>query len=428
MNPYIKAEAWRRGREMLRLPAARQGGWMFLAVFVTGFLNYLANVAVGRLLGPADYSIYASLLSIFLMLTAATGIIQTVVTTYMASAATRDYLAEASSLLLYVLKRFFYLGIIGALFFLLISKPLAAFLRIPSLLPVIALSPTFLLASVAPAISGALRGLQRFGPFGGVQISGAALRLFSGLLLISLGLGAAGAVSSFFFANLGTVGLGVLFLADVLRPSKNDSKPQLEGIWNFSLHTALALVCFAALTNLDVVMVKSRFSPTEAGYYSAVATLGKIALYFPNAVVLLLLPKAAARHARGEPSADLLKKSLLVVSLLCGGITLWFLLFPSFTVRILFGEKYLANASLLGWYGLAMTFYALVNVQMFYYLAVQKMRYTYLLLGGAILLMLALSLPGLSLGKVVFILISVGFALNVTGSWIMGRPGFSRSS
>jgi O-antigen/teichoic acid export membrane protein len=409
------------GRLPLRLETLRQGGWMLVATVVAGVLNYFSNVFVGRMLGPAGYGIFTSLASLSLILGVVAGVVQTVVTNYVARLRATCATAEIGALLVYLLKRLLPWGMGGALVLSLASRPLAAFLQIPSVLPVIVISTFLIPTAVLPVVSGTLRGLQRFGALGGTQISVAVFRLVAAAGLIGLGLGATGAVASLPLASLGAFALGVFFLGDVLRRRREGATPKLSGLFEYSLHTALATICFSVLINSDVIMVKSRFSPTEAGLYSAIATLGKTTFWLSGAVVALLLPKATEQHTRGQPVARLLRKSMLAVGVLCGSITAVFFLFPSLIVGAFFGEQYLANASLLGLYGLTMTLYSLVNVWLFYYLAVQKKRYSYALLAGAILQTALLLILPPTLTVIVSVLIGNGVCLSLMGMWMFRK-------
>jgi len=409
------------GRLNFSLETLRQGGWMLVATVVAGVLNYLSNVFVGRMLGPTDYSIFTSLLSLSMILTVMAGVVQTMVTNYVARLRGRGATAEVGTLLVHLIKRLLPWGMGGALALALVSRPLSAFLRIPSALPVVVIGLGLIFMAVQPVALGALRGLQRFGALGATRIGGSAFRLMAAVGLIAVGLGATGAVASLPLASLSTFVLGTFFLGDVLRRRERGAVPRMDGLFEYSIHTALAMVCFAILTNSDVILVKSRFSPTEAGLYSAVATLGKITLWLPGAVVALLLPKAAELHVREEPTAGLARESLLTMGLLCGSITVAFFLFPTPIVHTLFGEQYLANASLLGWYGLAMTLYSLVNVWFFYYLAVQEKRYSYVLLAGATLQVVLLMILPLNPTAVVGILIGTGTCLSLIGMWMFRK-------
>jgi O-antigen/teichoic acid export membrane protein len=384
---------------------------MLAATVIAGILNYLSNTLLGRMLGPSDYSVFTSLVSLSLILGVFAEIAQTVITNYAARLSAKGGIAEIGTQIIFFLKRLALFGMLGAVVLWLLSKPLAEFLQIPSVLPVLALGCLAVPMAVLPAISGGLRGLQRFGSLGWVQISSAAFRLAVGVSLVALGLGTVGAAWSLPVSALGASALGLLLLGDVLRKRDPGKAPSTSGLSGYSSNTALALICFSIMINSDIVIVKSCFSPTEAGLYSAAATLGKTAFWLSGAVAMLLLPKVAKRHSLGLPAVGLLRKSLLIVGLLGASMAAAFFLFPSFLIGVLFGKEFLANTSLLGPYAIAMTLLALVKVWLLYYLAVQESAYAYLVLLGSASLVIALILVCSSLYQVVVTLIAVGLAM-----------------
>ena len=68
----------------LHLKTLGQGGWLLFAIAATGVFNYFYHVFGGRTLGPAGYGIFAALNSFSLILWIVAGVIQTVVTNYVA--------------------------------------------------------------------------------------------------------------------------------------------------------------------------------------------------------------------------------------------------------------------------------------------------------------------------------------------------------
>lgn len=407
------------GRLTLHLETLRQGSWMLAATIIAGGLNYLANAAVGRLLGPADYSIYASMLSLTLVLGAVTAIIQTVTTNYIARLRAAGRTEDVGAILSYMLRRLLPWGAFGVALMWLLGYPLADLLQLPSAVPVWVMGTVMLPIVALPVIQGGARGLERYSVFGSILIGMSLLRLGIGVGLVMIGWGAVGAVASLPLSNLGALALGLVWLVDVFRSRNREFRPERSNVLTYTLYVAVGMTAFTVLTNMDVVIVKSNFIPAEAGLYSAVATTGKIALYLPAAVATLLLPKVAIRNANGESTTLLLYKSLGVVGGLCGAVALVFFLFASPVVRLLFGAPYLSQARLLGPYGLAMTLYALCNIWLAYYLALQQRHYSYALLGVAIVQAILLSASSSNLFEAVAILIGGGVILNLLGVWLL---------
>jgi O-antigen/teichoic acid export membrane protein len=186
----------------LNLAGMFQGLWLLMATLLTGVLNYLANMLVGRLLNPADYGIYAALLSLFTALTALTGVAQTLVTSYTARfTANQDWLA-LRGLVWMALRWLVVTGGLAALIILLIAGPLSQALQIATHWPVRMVSIAMLPMVLAPLGLGVLRGQLRFGVYGWAQVVGAAARLVGGAILVWLGMGVVGAIASLAFASV----------------------------------------------------------------------------------------------------------------------------------------------------------------------------------------------------------------------------------
>jgi O-antigen/teichoic acid export membrane protein len=406
------------GKLNFSLTTLWQGSWMLTAIVASGIINYLSNVIVGRMLGPVEYGIFASMVSLSVILNTISGVAQTVITNYVARLRSSGAMDGVGALLFYLLKWLFLLGVSGMLVLLLCSAPLATMLQLPSAAPVVVMSLFLIPTALLPVPLGVQRGLQRFGAFGGTLFSSAIFRLAAVAGSIALGLSATGAVAALPISSLAAFGLGMVLLSDVLRRRKTEAGPRLDRVFSYSTNTLLALVCFAVLTNGDVILVKSRFAPTEAGLYSAIAVLGKTTLWLSGAVAALLLPKTVERHARRLVSIDILRTSLLVVGGLCGGVTAIFFLFSSIIVSTLFGGQFLGQASLLGLYGLAMTLYSLVSVWMTYFLAIQEKVYAYFLFINVVLVGVFM-LFSFDLNQLVLWLIGVGIELNISAGVLL---------
>ena len=145
---------------------------------------------------------------------------------------------------------------------------------------------------------------------------------------------------------------------------------------------SLGSLAFASLTNVDILLAASFFSGTVAGIYAAAALVGKIVLFLPTAIVTVLLPKAATRAAAGIASRRILLASLAVTLVICLAATVLLALVPEGLLVRAFGGDFRESTALLGWFGLAMTAGALVNVYLSVYFAERDSRFPLLVSGG----------------------------------------------
>ncbi len=411
-----------------------QVGWLLAATIIAGGFNYLANVFVGKLLGPEEYGIFAALLAFSLILSAPMGVIQTIVANYSARiAATSSNLGKLGALLISTWRLLLPWAVGGALMIALISGLIAGFLQIPSRLPVILVGFSLIPIVLFPVVLGTLQGLQRFGRYGWGQITAAVLRLILGVGFILIGWGVSGALLGGVLAGFGAFLLGWWWLRDIHSGSTinefvRSEKPEMgPGISRFSVIVILSMLGFMVLMNIDTIAVKSRFLPIEAGLYSAVATIGRVVLYVPTAVLTLMFPRVAGEHAQGHSTSRLAWRALLVtISLSCIGLLI-FSIRPELIMGLLFGQQFLGEAALLVPYGIAMLLLAVVNVWMLYFLAVQEKLYTVFLLAGAISIILVLFTLQLSFTGVVWALTFCNGGLALAGGLLLWRRSGSEN-
>ena len=135
------------------------------------------------------------------------------------------------------------------------------------------------------------------------------------------------------------------------------------------------LLCFAMLTNIDLVLVKHFFGSSQAGHYAAASIVARIILFLPGAIAMVMFPKTSELYALSKESRPVLKKSLLYTAVLSGGVLLLYLTIPSLIVKFFFGSEYILTIPLIGIFGLAMFFFSLTNILFFYQLSVHQLRF-----------------------------------------------------
>src|SRR3989338_8204792 len=106
----------------------RDGIILFSATMIANALGYLYHFSAGRLLGPADYGILGAILSLLYLINVPVNVIQTTITKFTSQYKAEGKLEKVNILYLTVLKKMFFVGLFGILFFLAISPFLASFL------------------------------------------------------------------------------------------------------------------------------------------------------------------------------------------------------------------------------------------------------------------------------------------------------------
>lgn len=382
---------------------------MFAATTVVNVLNYVFHIFMGRALGPADYGVLASLVSLLTIASVPATSIQTLITKYVATLSAHNRFGSIKFFLIKLAQKIALVGVPAMLVFTIISKYVASFLGISSSIPVLLMGGVVFLSFYSTLTLGALQGLQNFWHLAINLISGALTKLFFGVLLVYLGFGVNGSVIAYAISGSAMIIIALYPLRLIMRENSTADGIDAGEVKQYFWPVMVMILCFTAMTNIDVVMVKHYFKPTEAGYYAAAAIFGKIVLFVPGAIAMVMFPRVAQLNALKHDTRDVLIKSLLVVGALCGLVTLAYFTFPKFIVTVMFGMKYADAIPLMGLFGIAMMVFALINILGLYSLSIQDFKVIWLMFGGVLLEALLLILFHNTLRGLLVMVIASGF-------------------
>jgi O-antigen/teichoic acid export membrane protein len=120
------------------------------------------------------------------------------------------------------------------------------------------------------------------------------------------------------------------------------------------------------LSNIDILLVKYFFAPTEAGLYAAVALVGRLLYFAAWSIVSAMFPVSASTSEPDQRPDHVLFTPLLLVLGISVVYTAVMALFPQAIVGMLFGTGFQQAEPLLSLYATATGLYALSVVLMTY--------------------------------------------------------------
>ncbi|MGB5690978.1 MAG: oligosaccharide flippase family protein [Flavobacteriaceae bacterium] len=147
------------------------------------------------------------------------------------------------------------------------------------------------------------------------------------------------------------------------------SAKNLKSLNGFLLLTAGYELSQIIINNFDLILVKHFFDAYEAGLYASMALVGRIVYFVAWMFAMLLLPRVIERQKRGESTAPILFRYVLMIGLLSVTIVILCLLCPELIISLMFGSAYLPIADLLWQYALATSLFGLANIFAYYYLS-----------------------------------------------------------
>lgn len=318
-----------------------------MAVFtlLASGVNYASNLVFSRLLDPVGFGELTALLALAIIIVIPTGAAQTVIAERIAH---HVHAGDQERVRLLVRHAIAHVGLIAIIAAVLVAAAVPLIVNVLDLRqpgPAIALAGFVLFAFLQPIVLGTLQGLERFTAFGSMQLAIAVSRILFGVPWVLAGGGAGGAIAGQAIgAAVVVLGTGWL-LRDLIGVRGTGAATRgLRRVPDVRTVSASgAFVLFAVLSNLDLLLAKLFLSPQEVGIYAAVATVGKVVLFLPMAVSVVLVPNAVRARALNASGATLRAAAAGVVgSALIAAIPL--ALFPDLVVSLMFGDGYEAAA------------------------------------------------------------------------------------
>ncbi len=395
------------------------------------FANVLAygyQVVMARLLRPEEYAVLTALFGILVLESISSQVIQSATAKLTAQYRARH---EEAALHAFVRRWAVRVGGGGAalgLAVLVLSGAIAGALALPPL-SVALLGLTLFLALVFTFGLGLLQGLARFVWMGSALIAQSGSRLAVGVALVVLGFGVDGA----FTGATAAIAISLLVLAiplfPLFRAARSNTVEHELGVTEtrFFALSAVVLLAYAALTNIDAVLARSLLRPEDAGAYAGAITMGKIVLFAPIAIGFLLLERTARAHALGEDTDRALFLALGFVLVTSGLVAGAYIALPELIVPIVVGSQYPETVMIVGTYGVAALANALLSLWIAYFIGRGEMRVGLLLavaVVAEVVLLLTTATDPLAMARIVlFVALATQAAVVATFVALRRRAG-----
>lgn len=365
---------------------------VFCGTTLVNVFNLLFQLLIAHKLNPQDFASFNALLSVFVIIASPLSTIQTILAKFISEFKAKNELNKVYSLVTSLFKKFSVFSLITLLIFLVLSFVIVKGLKIDSLYAGLILASLLALSWFSPLFSGILQGIESFKWLTLASFIGGLLKLLLAAVFIFLGFNVTGALSAFFISSLFIMLISVLPLKALFVKKVQIETILYKEMFLYIFPVALSTFCFMTLVSSDLILVKLFFSPGESGVYSVAQMVGKIFLFLPAAITLVMFPKTSGQNAAKKDSLITLKKSLFFAFILCLGAVIFYNLFPSFVLKVLTGKS-TNEAVLLGrFFSLAMSQFTLLYVIIMYLLSIKRLEFLRILIFFTILQIVAIIL------------------------------------
>lgn len=351
-----------------------KGGFiLFIGMNILNLGNYIFNVLMGHLLGPADYGIFVSLMAFLTIISVPSGVLQTAAIKFSSVFLANQEEGKIKYLLNYLSKKTILFSFLVFIVLIIFSLPLSKFLKISTFYPLIILAFSIPAVFLLPINRGILQGMQKFISYSINLILEPVFKIAISILLIGLGLKINGALTAYVLSLYLVYLASFFFLKNIIK--QKDSKFNQEDILKYSLPVLIGFLLINIISSIDIIFVKHYFTSQEAGLYSCLSTISKIVLYFSLPFVSAMFPKISDLFTKNKKHVSILMQTFGIVTVLSLIIMVIFTLFPETVVKMLFGSQYLVISSYLGKMSLAMFLLILINVFFNYYFSIGKYKF-----------------------------------------------------
>ena len=339
--------------------------FMASALLVNGG-NYLYNLFLGRILGPAAFADAALMITLLLVLSFMGMTFQLVASKFAVVFSPEQYTAFQAILYKYALGIGLLLGGITVIFATELQKLFQT--QSAAMFTIFGLGiPIYFVMSVN---RGNFQGFQLFNKLSLTYQTEMWSRLLLTILLLVFipwepaFLVAFGIIISFLFGILPIDYKKIKWTTTTKLSTINRKK-----VKHFVIITSGYELTQIIINNSDILLVKHYFEALDAGMYASLALIGRVVYFVAWMFVMLLLPTVIQKKKNGEATKPILQKYVGYISVLSLSIVAICYLFPEIIIQLLFGDAYVAMSTLLWQYAMATALFAISNVFTYYFLS-----------------------------------------------------------
>lgn len=340
-----------------------------LSVLAVNGGNYLYNLILGRLLGPEEFANAAVLITFLLVLSFTAMTFQLVTAKFSVLFENEVFKSFVSKIYKYALL----VGLVTGLLIVIFASQLQNLFNTSSSTMFVVFGfgvPLYFLMSVN---RGVFQGKKAFKSLSITYQCEMLSRLIITLALIlifdiqSSVVIAIGILASFLFGMIPFKFSSLVSIKALVLRQKH-----AKDIRSFFIITAFYELTQIIINNSDILLVKHYFESYEAGLYASLALIGRIVYFIAWMFVMLLLPTVVQLKKEGNATAPTLFKYVGYIATISISIIVVCIVFPETIITLLFGDSYIAMASLLWKYAIATSMFAISNIFAYYYLSLDK--------------------------------------------------------
>lgn len=347
---------------------------LFAGMAGAHLFNLLFQMAMGRTLDADEFALLVMFLGVFNVISLPLGVVSISISRYVSLLVGMGREGDVLRLIIAWTVRLGICGTILTLICFMVPHQLASLVGMGRAAPIYIFGLSLLGVFLRPIVLGALLGIQRFGCWCFCNILGALVRLLIGAYLVwSISPYAGWGLLGNGLGPYAIIGVGFVLLWFFLR-GQHRTAVALPSMHGHVLISFVIMLGYSFLMTGDVILVKQRFSEC-AGDFAYAATLARLVLLVPQALVGAMFPKVVGEGQGTRRQIELFWKTMGATFVCSAVAALVFSLSAGWLAEIIFGIADPSNnmirwCALLSW---TMVPVAMLNVPTRYAMAKHRM-------------------------------------------------------
>lgn len=360
---------------------------MLLGSVAGNFGSYLYHLLMGRMLGPVNYGILESLISLNYFLIIPISVLALVIVKFVSSQ--KDNPNLVSLFIFRVTAKVALWGFLALIVFLGLFPLLKNLIKVDSFVLFLGIGLATYFGIFGSIFSSSLQGLARFGSLSILNGASSWSKTLMAVFLVLVGLNVYGSVYALAASSVMTIFMGFYFLRKYVNlkaiKEKTASKINFPKMKSYSLSVFVFNLSLTSLYTLDIILSKYFLLPEEAGQYAALSVLGKTIFFASSPVAAVMFPLISERFAKKSAFQNVFLQSMALVMIISISISLLYFFYPQLMIRLLFGNAYLKSAQYLGYFAIFISLYSLCYLLLNFFLSIAKTKIVFVSLGVAFL-------------------------------------------
>ena len=235
------------------------------------------------------------------------------------------------------------------------------------------------------------------------------IKLVFAWIFVSAGFKVIGGVAGIFLGLLipylmSFIPLKFIFSSKIKSSPKIDTKIFIT----YGIPAAVVSLGLSGFITNDLILVKHYFNPALTDLYSGMSLMGRIIFFVSAPIASVMFPLIVQQHAKKEKFTTTFLLSLFLILLSSIAITVFYVLFPKFSVLFILKKEYLAIIPYLTFFSIFITVYSLVSIIASFYLSIKKTKIAIPVIIAAILQVILITLFHQNIRQIIII----SFGLN----------------